>query len=370
MTVMTMGFAALLVIHGLIHILGAAKAFGWADLPQLTQPISPAMGTLWLVSALLWVAAAVSLFVWPRWWWAIAACALAVSMVVIVPSWADAKAGAAANGLVFVGIVFGFLSQGPLSLRAEYDNDVRRHVATVASPSSVTDADLAHLPGPVQKYLRMAGVVGHPRVRNFRVRLHGRIRSDRDGRWMPLAAEQFNVVGHAARLFYLNASMFAIPVQGYHRYVGSSASMRVKVAALVPVADAAGPEMTQSETVTLFNDMCLMAPATLIEPSIEWESIDERTARARFTNAGHTIGAVLSFNDTGELIDFESGDRSQGSADGAMIRRKWSTPVRGYRTYGSVRLLSSGEGRWHDADGSYPYIELTIDDVRYNVQPG
>ena len=54
----------------------------------------------------------------------------------------------------------------------------------------------------------LAGVVGKPRVRNFRVRMHGRIRNGREDRWMPFAAEQYNVVDPAARLFYLNASMF------------------------------------------------------------------------------------------------------------------------------------------------------------------
>ena len=37
-----------LIIHGLIHLLGFAKAFRFAELPQLTQPISPLVGVLWL----------------------------------------------------------------------------------------------------------------------------------------------------------------------------------------------------------------------------------------------------------------------------------------------------------------------------------
>ena len=185
---------------------------------------------------------------------------------------------------------------------------------------------------------------------------------------MPFAAEQYNVVDPPARLFYLTASMFTIPVQGYHRYVGSSASMRVKAAALVPVVSAEGPEMTQGETVTLFNDMCIMAPATLIDPAILWEAIDDRTTRARFSHAGYTIRAELSFNERGELTNFVSDDRYQTTADGTGLRRlRWSTPVGGYRSHGAVRLASVGDGRWHEPDGEYAYIELTIDDVRYNV---
>jgi hypothetical protein len=366
---MTIAFASLLVVHGLIHLLGAAKAFGWAELGQLTQPISPAFGALWFVSVLLFLATATALFAWPRGWWAIGAAAVAVSMFVILRSWTDANVGALANALVFFGVVFGFLSQGPFSLRAEYDRDVALHLPTAASASPLTEADLARLPDPVQQYLRVTGAVGQPRVRNFRVRMHGRIRNGRQDRWMPLAAEQYNVVEPVARLFYLTASMFAIPVQGYHRYIGSSASMRVKAAALVPVVSAAGQEMTRGETVTFFNDMCLMAPATLIHPAITWEAVDARTARARFTNAGHTIRAVLSFNDAGELIDFVSDDRLQASGDGTIMRSlRWSTPITRYRTYGAVRLPAGGEARWHEPEGEYAYIELTIDDVEYNVR--
>ena len=69
--------------------------------------------------------------------------------------------------------------------------------------------------------------------------------------------------------------------------------------------------MTQGETVTMFNDMCIMAPATLIDPAIDWEAVDAHTARARFTNAGHTIHAELSFNEAGELTNFVSDDRFQ-----------------------------------------------------------
>jgi hypothetical protein len=276
-----------------------------------------------------------------------------------------------ANGLVFVGVIFGFLSQGPFSLRAEYDRDVGYHLPGAVPATRVTEADLTLLPDPVQRYLRVAGVVGQPRVHRFRVQMHGRIRNGRQGRWMPFAAEQYNVVdAPAARLFFLTASMFAIPAQGYHRYVNSSASMRVKAAGLVPVVTAAGTEMTQSETVTLFNDMCLMAPATLIHDSIAWDAVDARTAKARFTNAGHTIHAELSFNDVGELTDFVSDDRYQASADGTTMRpRRWSTPVGGYRPYGAVRLPSRGEGRWHEPEGEYTYIELAIDEVQYNVPP-
>lgn len=255
-------------------------------------------------------------------------------------------------------------------LRATYERDVRNALAGVASRALVTEADIAPLPAPVQSYLRVTGVVGRPRVHNFRVLMHGRIRNAANARWMPLAAEQHNFVDEPARFFYLTASMFRIPVHGYHRYVGSSATMKVNAAGFIPVVDVSGPEMNQGETVTMFNDMCVMAPATLVSPAIAWEPVDKATARATFTNAGQQIRAELLFNGAGELVNFWSDDRYQTSSDGKSVTRvRWSTPLGAYRSFGDARLAGGGEARWHEADGDYAYIELRFDRVEYNLRP-
>lgn len=359
--------AVFLVGHGLIHLLGVARAFGLAELPQLSS-IPPSLGLLWLAAAVLFCAAGAALFVWPQGWWAIGTCAVIVSTIAIAMAWTDAKIGALGNLIAIVMVFFGFMTQGPVSLRAAYNWDVGRGLARLAPAAPITEADLAHLPEPVRRYLRIAGVVGQPRVSNFHVRMRGRIRSARDARWMPLQAEQYSFTDEPARFFYLTASMFMIPVQGYHRYAGASAAMRIRAAAVVPVASASGEEMHRAETVTMFNDMCLLAPATLVDPAIVWESVDGRTSRATFTSAGHSIRAELSFNEAGELVDFSSDDRYQASADGKRFARvRWSTPVSAYRSFGRVRLAAHGEARWHEADGEYSYIEIDLDRVEYNV---
>ena len=45
---MRIAFAVLIGLHGLLHLLGATKGFGWADVPQLRTPITPLSAALWL----------------------------------------------------------------------------------------------------------------------------------------------------------------------------------------------------------------------------------------------------------------------------------------------------------------------------------
>src|SRR5471030_3035233 len=107
------------VLHGLIHLLGAAKGLGWADVTQLAEPISPVMGVAWLAAALLVVAAGVLLAIASRCWWVVGAVAVVVSQAVIFTSWGDARAGTLANVVLLVAVTYGYASWGP-SYRAEY----------------------------------------------------------------------------------------------------------------------------------------------------------------------------------------------------------------------------------------------------------
>jgi hypothetical protein len=361
-------FAVFLSVHGLIHLMGAAKALGLADLPQLTQQISRPLGMLWLLAAALLVATAVLLLACPQWWWLLGAGAIVVSQVVIVTSWADARYGTFANGILLLGVVLGLLSQGPWSFRAEYDRTVAQGLKRTAASPLLTDADLDHLPGAVQRYIRLNGAVGQPRVQNFRARFHGQIRSGPAARWMSFTGEQCNFYDQPSRLFLMDASMFGIPFQAFHRFIGPSATMRVKVASAVTVVDAKGPEMDEAETVTLFNDLCVFAPGLLIDRRIRWQEIDPHNVRATFTNLSHTVGAVLSFNDRGELVDFVADGRGAAAADGkSFTRMRWSTPLGDYRGFGSHRLMGRGEGVWHAPAGDYSYLQFHLDAIEHNV---
>lgn len=361
-------FAVFLIVHGLIHLMGTAKAFGIAEIPQLTQRIDRPLGMFWLLASALLVVTAVALFTWPQRWWVVGASALVVSQVVIVTSWDDARYGTIANVIVFAGVAFGFLSQGPWSFRAEYDREIAQGLCRAVATPLLTEVDLAKLPAVVQRYIRLNGAVGQPRVQNFRARFHGQIRSGPDARWMSFSGEQYNFYDQPSRLFLMNASMFGIPFQALHRFIGPSATMRVKVASVVTVVDAKGPEMDEAETVTLFNDLCVFAPGALIDHRIQWQVIDAQTVSASFTNVSHTIHAVLSFNDRGELTNFVADGRAAASADGkSFTKMRWSTPLGDYREFGSHRLMARGEGIWHAPTGDYSYLRFDLDAIEYNV---
>jgi hypothetical protein len=184
---------------------------------------------------------------------------------------------------------------------------------------------------------------------------------------MEASAEQHNFYDPPARFFFMEASRFGVPFDALHRYLGNAATMEVRVAGLVPVIDASGPEMTQGETVTLLNDMCVWAPGALVDAPIRWEQLDDQHARATFSNAGRTVSGTLSFDRAGDLVGFLSHDRYQ--SDGKKHRLlPWSTPVGGHRQFGDYRLPGEGEARWQEPSGEWTYGRFLLQKITYNDQ--
>lgn len=361
-------FALLLAVHALIHLMGVAKAFDLAPLSQLKIPISHTIGAMWLAAAACLLAADVSLFVAPRWFWLIGILGLATSQFVIALSWSDARFGTIANIILLGAVVYAGFAWGPFGLRAEYEHLVRggmTRLADMPGASVVGDADVASLPPLVRRYLHAVGVVGAPTVAGFRARMSGRIRGSATAPWMPFVAEQHNFFDPPRRYFWMEATRSGLPIDGLHAYEPGGASMRIRLLSLIPVVGLSGPDMMRTETVTVFNDMCVMAPARLLDPSIRWRELDDHSVEATYTNGPHTIRSVLLFSgDSGLLTNFWSDDRPSLAEDGrTMLDQRWSTPLVEYRKMPPYLLATRGEARYAAPTGDYAYIEFTIDTV-------
>ena len=233
----------------------------------------------------------------------------------------------------------------------------------------LTLGDLAGLPGCVTRYLEFTGAIGRPKIWNYRLRFSGQLRNGANAPWMNVRINQQSFVEPAARLFLIRASMLGVPFVTLHRYVGNSATFQVRLLGLFTVVDAAGEEMNQSETVTLLNDMALLAPSSLVSPRVSWSEVDELQARATFSNAGHTVSALLSFDESGALVDFVSNDRLRTVDGKSYWLSPWSTPVDEWADFGGRRLPVKARARWLEPEGELCYARFEIEDVAYNIGP-
>lgn len=247
----------------------------------------------------------------------------------------------------------------------------------------LTEADLAPLPPPVQRWLRTAGVLGHPPLRAVRVDFDATLHRAPGQAGMRGPAVQIDILApQPRRLFHMRTRMMGLPVQVLHDWradqPGREATMRVRLASVLNIVDYGdSPVLARTETVTLLNDLCAYAPSALADPAgrraFAWTPIDDTHARVSFTQGPHRVGALLTVNAAGQLVDFRSEDRGDVRANDRVELMPWTTPLSDFRRLDDGRTVPGrGDAVWHRRDGPFVYGRFTLVEVHFDeaaVQP-
>lgn len=252
--------------------------------------------------------------------------------------------------------------------RARYDQIVASEFDSqpLVAAAPLLEADLASLPAPVQRYVRASGAVGRPRPQNMRVEFAAVMRRKRGDPGMAATSVQYSFFGRHARLFFMKARMYGLPVRALHVYRTDQATFTVRVASLVNMVDQEGDQISRAETVTVLNDLCAFAPGSLVDPRLTWQPIDDRSTIVRFTNGPWQVAATLRFNERDELVDFWSDDRPDSSS-GRFVPARWSTPLGDYREIDGLRLPTRGSAIYARPDGPFTYGDFTLRSIAVDL---
>ena len=231
----------------------------------------------------------------------------------------------------------------------------------------LTEKEITHLPLCVQKYLAYTGAVGKSKTQNMCIEFNAGMYRKPGDKPMESYSVQYNFFGNYSRLFLMKASKMGIPFHAMHIYTEHKATFQVKVAELFKVINIKGEELTKAETVTLLNDMCIFAPGSLTDNRLIWTEYDALSAKVTLTNGKYVVSAILYFNETGELINFVSDDRSALQDDGSMKQVRWSTPVSDYKEFEGRKIPTFGKTIWHYSEGDFTYGVFALKSIKYNV---
>jgi hypothetical protein len=360
-------FVTLIFIHGAIHLMGFAKAYNYAPIENIHSAISKPAGLFWLLAFALFLVSGIAFLLKADWWHWLSFVAVLLSTILIISVWKDAKFGTIANIIILAGAMIGY---GNASFDGLYEKEINSGLNRTSTnqTSILSEADLVNLPEPVRNYIRYTGSVGKPKVDNFKIEFNGKIRKNEQSAWMPFSSEQYNLMQSSERLFFMKAVMKGLPVAGFHCFKNGEAFMDIRLLSLFKVQYQSGKEMGIAETVTFFNDMCCMAPATLIDNRIKWLETDSSKVHAEFTNNEITISAWLYFNEKGELNNFISDDRFAAGENNTMKRVRWSTPLKNYRKVDGYMLASYAEAIYSFPEGDLCYGTFSLKNIKYNCK--
>ena len=143
------------------------------------------------------------------------------------------------------------------------------------SDDVITEADLADLPEPVQRYMRFSGVVGKRPIRNALVMQRGGFRTAPDTAWLPFTAQEAYSTQPAGFIWRARISMASLPiltVRDYYR--DGEGGILAKIGGLVTMAD---EQANEASLMRFFNEMMWM-PTAYLADNVNWEAVDNNSA--------------------------------------------------------------------------------------------
>ena len=227
----------------------------------------------------------------------------------------------------------------------------------------VTEAMLADLPAPAQRYFRHAGVVGTAIPGIVRLTQKGRIRGSADGAWMDLEAEEIYSVNPPAFVWRAWFPRRGLPVVlGRDEYLGGAGSIVMKLLALVPVAEERGEELRAAGLMRFLNEM-VWFPAAYLGDTVSIGAVDERSFTVAIADRGITVTGTLVVDEAGRAVTF----RAPRYNTATRSVEAWETPMTEEGVRAGLRVPTAGSALWKLPGGDFTYIELGLGDIRYDA---
>lgn len=234
-------------------------------------------------------------------------------------------------------------------------------------PRVVDFAELEGLPDPVQRYFRRVLREGQSMVAAVRVRHEGTFNmGGADQRWMMFTSDQLVITKRPG--FDWNARMRVMPgvgVRVHDAYVAGEGILYAAVLGAIPVANLrGGGEIAAGELMRFFAESAWYPTALLPSQGVEWEAVDDSSARATLRDGAITIALTFHFaqDSTIEVVRAEARGRTVG---GEIVPTPWQGRFSGYAERSGMVVPVDGEVSWVLPEGAAPYWRGRIVEIAY-----
>ncbi len=138
----------------------------------------------------------------------------------------------------------------------------RMDAGSGARPDNFYPDLVSGLPEPARRWLQYSIRPGTPLADSAQLSMHGTIRL---GSWRPFTARQV-ILADAGFIWAARSRLFRLPLAGFDRYLDGFGEMRWRLAGLIPVMSAHGPDVTLSAAGRLAGELVLV-PTRLVGAS-------------------------------------------------------------------------------------------------------
>jgi len=357
-------FLIIVLLHGLIHLLGFVKGFDLKEVKELTLPVSKLTGVVWLTAAIIFLTYGILHFLNTKYAWLFGFVALAVSQVLVIMFWKDAKFGTLPNILIFV---LSIISLGYYNFQKLVQQETTHLLNQIVRTENkiLNENHITQLPEPVKKWLRNSGAVGKPIISIAKVTQIAEMQMKPEQKnWMKATAIQYTTIEKPAFIWSVDVKMNSLLYfQGRDKFEDGKGEMLIKMNSLINVVNEKGEKLDEGTLQRYLGEMVWL-PSLALNPNITWEQIDDNTAKATMTYKGTTGSGTFHFNSNGEVKYF-SALRFKGNESDAK-RHEWEMKIEGYKIFEGIKVPAIMTATWKLDKEDWTWLKLEVTKIEYN----
>jgi hypothetical protein len=219
-------------------------------------------------------------------------------------------------------------------------SDLEDRLAEPPHPGVFSVEDVQHLPSQVRRMLVAAIAPGTPLAAAVRLRIRGSINLRR---WLPFRSHEILAPG---RGFVWRARVAGV-IAGFDEYVDGEGEMRWRLAGLVKVASASGPDVSRSAAGREAGETFWLPTALLPEFGVMWRVGVEGHPVATVPTAGGPIDVEYRLDRDGRITSlvFERWGDPDGS--GTFGLHRFGGTMTQHRTFDGITIPTAGSVGWH-----------------------
>jgi len=235
-----------------------------------------------------------------------------------------------------------------------------------AIPDKLTAEMIESLPSSIKDWLYAIGAVGHEQINLVSFKQSGSMKlKPQQKRWTSSVAEQITYTNPPAFRWAVKLKMGkGLVVTGKDSFLEGKASMRIKLAGIIPISKLIDDEKTNESALQRYLMELAWYPSAVLSPFISWEEVDAHSATATMNYEGLKGSATYFFNEQNELLKVEAW-RYKDSGDDARPLLCIGT-IKEHKEVDGLRVPVKVEITWMLEEGPFTWYRFDVHDIRFN----
>lgn len=249
---------------------------------------------------------------------------------------------------------------GKINLDIRFNKEVKQLFSQSKNISDKTFRykQLSGLPAPVQHYFKHVLEEGQPYISYIRLKHDGQFKTDLKKDWINIEGEQYFTTEKPGFIWKGTTSMFV----ARDMFLANEGRLIATILSTINVVDVHGKQQyDESELLRWLAESVWFPTNFLPSEKLQWTAIDNSSAKLTFKYNSLSLFYIVTFNDTGEIIQMET----KRYMDEKRLET-WIIKPDNYQEKNGVIIPTKAEVFWRLKDGDFSYAKFNVKVIEYD----